>query len=145
MIKATVKSQFKKDLHIGGGVGNCDKKNADFIGCSSVCDILYFFVEEKLAKCKSSHMNMKQNKKKNDSQQFLWDSKQLDLVKNLLALLFSTEVLLHFFQSIKAILETSHEGRILWSGKGRCHHWSWNEKGTLRFVVYFFLRIYGFA
>lgn len=53
MIKATVKSQFKKDLHIGGGVGNCDKKNADFIGCSSVCDILYFFVEEKLAKCKS--------------------------------------------------------------------------------------------
>jgi hypothetical protein len=42
-------------------------------------------------------------------------------------------------------LETSHEGRILWSGKGRCHHWSWNEKGTLRFVVYFFLRIYGFA
>jgi len=39
------------------------KKNADFPGCSSVCDILYFFVEEKLAKCKSSHMNMKQNKK----------------------------------------------------------------------------------
>ncbi|KAJ6980846.1 hypothetical protein NC653_024262 [Populus alba x Populus x berolinensis] len=41
-IKAAVKSQVKEDLHMG--------EYADFPGCSNVCDILYFFVEEKVAK-----------------------------------------------------------------------------------------------